>query len=84
MRREDQLLGEQLAKITEHYPDVPVKRILVMDRPVRALLEESENAQLLVVGSHGRGGFTGMLLGSTSTALLNSVECPVLVVRGPR
>ncbi|GAP29700.1 hypothetical protein NSK11_contig00062-0008 [Nocardia seriolae] len=83
-RREDQLLGEQLAKITEHYPDVPVKRILVMDRPVRALLEESENAQLLVVGSHGRGGFTGMLLGSTSTALLNSVECPVLVVRGPR
>lgn len=79
--QEYELLAERLAGFSERYPDVAVNRILVMDRPVRALLEESEKAQLLVVGSHGRGGFTGMLLGSTSSALLHSVDCPTLIVR---
>ncbi|WP_330180134.1 universal stress protein [Nocardia sp. NBC_01503] len=73
--------AQRLAGFGERYPDVEVNRILVMDRPVRALLDESENAQLLIVGSHGRGGFTGMLLGSTSAALLHSVDCPMIVVR---
>ncbi|WP_040815922.1 universal stress protein [Nocardia concava] len=74
--------GEEMAGFAERYPDVPVRRILVKDRPVRSLLDESEHAQLLVVGSHGRGGFTGMLLGSTSNALLHSVDCPIVIVRG--
>ncbi|WP_067822179.1 universal stress protein [Nocardia inohanensis] len=81
--QESELLSERLAGFGERYPDVEVRRILVLDRPVRALLEESENAQLLVVGSHGRGGFSGMLLGSTSTAVLHSVDCPTVVVRQP-
>ncbi|MFI9415373.1 universal stress protein [Nocardia gamkensis] len=80
-QREDALLAENLAGFGERYPEVPVRRVLVRDRPVRSLLDESEDAQLLVVGSHGRGGFTGMLLGSTSAALLHSVECPMIVVR---
>ncbi|MEU7766609.1 universal stress protein [Nocardia sp. NPDC049190] len=79
--REDVLLAENLAGFGERYPDVSVRRVLVRDRPVRSLLDQSEHAQLLVVGSHGRGGFTGMLLGSTSDALLHSVECPMIVVR---
>ncbi|MRH87608.1 universal stress protein [Nocardia sp. SYP-A9097] len=79
--QEDEEFAQRLAGFGERYPDVPVRRILVMDRPVRALLDESENAQLLVVGSHGRGGFTGMLLGSTSAAVLHSVDCPTIVVR---
>ncbi|WP_067537021.1 universal stress protein [Nocardia crassostreae] len=78
---ESELLAERLAGFGERYPDVPVRRILTMDRPVRSLLEESEHAQLLVVGSHGRGGFTGMLLGSTSAALLHDADCPTIVVR---
>ncbi|WP_024803609.1 universal stress protein [Nocardia sp. BMG51109] len=81
---EDAVLGEALAGYAERFPDVPVRRILVRDRPVRSLLEESEDAQLVVVGSHGRGGFTGMLLGSTSSALLQSVECPIIVVRAAK
>ncbi|WP_433754546.1 universal stress protein [Nocardia sp. CA-135398] len=78
---EQTLLAENMAGYRDRYPDVPVIRILKLDRPVRALLEESANAQLLVVGSHGRGGFASMLLGSTSNALLHTVECPMIVVR---
>ncbi|WP_063049863.1 universal stress protein [Nocardia arthritidis] len=79
--REDALLAENLAGFGERYPDVRVRRVLVRDRPVRSLVDSSDEAQLLVVGSHGRGGFTGMLLGSTSAALLHAVDCPIIVVR---
>ncbi|MFC9894915.1 universal stress protein [Nocardia sp. NPDC127579] len=75
------LLGEQLAGYRERYPDVAVRSIVAPDRPVRALLDESADAQLIVVGSHGRGGFAGMLLGSTSAALVHSAERPIVVVR---
>ncbi|WP_328401531.1 universal stress protein [Nocardia sp. NBC_00403] len=78
---EDALLAESLAGWVERYPDVSVRRVLVCDQPARSLLKESENAQLVVVGSHGRGGFAGMLVGSTSAALLHSVQCPLTVVR---
>lgn len=75
------VLAESLAGFQERYPDVDVERILVRDRPTWNLFEQSKNAQLLVVGSHGRGGFAGMLLGSTSQALLHSVQCPIVIVR---
>jgi nucleotide-binding universal stress UspA family protein len=55
----------------------------VQDRPVRELAAISTDAQLLVVGSRGRGGFKGMLLGSTSRALLHLVDCPLMIVRTP-
>ncbi|WP_280368621.1 universal stress protein [Nocardia wallacei] len=80
---EDAVLAESLAGYQERFPDVAVRRILAWDKPARALLDESDNAQLVVLGSHGRGGFAGMLLGSTSTALLQTVDCPIIVVRGP-
>lgn len=75
------LLAERLAGFQEQYPNVVVKKIVTRDRPVRALCDAAEGAQLLVVGSHGRGGFKGMLLGSTSRALLQSAPCPMMVVR---
>lgn len=83
-QQEDELLAERLAGFGECYPDVSVRRALVRDRPVRSLLAEAEYAQLIVTGSHGHGGFTGMLLGSTSAALLPSVSCPMIVVRNDR
>ncbi|MFI7003435.1 universal stress protein [Nocardia sp. NPDC050175] len=75
------VLAESLAGYAERYPDVAVRRIVLADSPVRSLLDESANAQLVVVGSHGRGGFASMVLGSTSNALLHSVEVPMIVVR---
>ena len=75
------LLDEQLAGWEEKYPGVSVERVVVRDRPRRQLLERSRTAQLVVVGSRGRGGFTGMLLGSTSQALIHHAGCPVMIVR---
>ena len=75
------LLTERLAEFHAEYPDVPVKKVIARDRPVRALADAAAGAQLLVVGSHGRGGFKGMLLGSTSRALLQNAPCPMMVVR---
>ncbi|AZA10471.1 universal stress protein [Corynebacterium gerontici] len=78
---QQQLLEQRLAPMLDKYPDVAVDMVITRDRPVRALVENGRDAQLLVVGSHGRGGFRGMLLGSTSRALLQSAPCPMVVVR---
>lgn len=55
---------------------------LVYGSPAHVLLEAAQGADLLVVGSHGMGGFVGMLLGSVSHHVLHHATCPVVVVRG--
>ncbi|MCC3312706.1 universal stress protein [Nocardia africana] len=81
VRAEHTMLAERLAPWRDRYPDLPVTLQVVRDNPAKSLLEQSDSAQLVVVGSRGRGGFAGMLLGSTSAALIGSVECPIMVVR---
>ncbi|KKW64708.1 universal stress protein [Mycolicibacterium elephantis] len=75
------VLAERLAGWQEQYPDVRVRRRLVCDQPARWLLDESNQAQLVVVGSRGRGGFKGMLLGSVATKVAQGAKVPVIVVR---
>jgi len=75
------LLSKRLSGWLEKYPDVEVEQFVAGERPIPVLLGLGERAGLLVVGSRGRGGFTGMLLGSTSQALIYHAPCPVAIVR---
>lgn len=79
--REQEILAERLAGWHEKYPNVTVRRVVSGGRPAKRLLEQAASAQLLVVGSRGHGALTGMLLGSTSQALIHHATCPLLVVR---
>jgi nucleotide-binding universal stress UspA family protein len=79
-REAEEALDERLAGWPEAYPDVTVRREVSRERAAHALLRHAEGAQLVVVGSRGRGGFSGLLLGSTSQQLLHHAPCPVAVV----
>lgn len=61
-------------------PEVDVQGELIEGRPASALLEAAGDADLLIVGSRGRGGFTGLLLGSVSAQCVHHAPCPVVVV----
>jgi len=65
-------------------PSVPVVTSVVKGQPAEVLVEASRSAELLVVGSRGRGGFTAMLLGSVSQHCVQHAACTVVVVRPPQ
>jgi nucleotide-binding universal stress UspA family protein len=83
--RAEELLAALLSELEETVSGVDVQRKVVADRrPAEALVELSTDADLLVVGSRGRGGFTELLLGSVSHAAVLHSVCPVVVVPSHR
>lgn len=77
---EKALLAESLAGHADRYPDVEVRASVRLGAPAEVVLAAARDAQLLVVGSRGRGGFRGLLLGSVSQSVLHRARCPVVVV----
>ncbi len=77
---EARVLAEALAGWRDKYPDLVVRRELRRAYIRSALIDETTRSQLVVVGSRGRGGFAGLLLGSVSQAMLHHAHCPVMIV----
>lgn len=73
-------LDVRLAPILENHPDLQVKKSIVPGSAVNALTKASTDHDVVVVGSRGRGGFTGLLFGSISQGLLQHSSSPVYVV----
>jgi nucleotide-binding universal stress UspA family protein len=78
---EEKQFAERIAVWREKFPHVEVRPLVVRGRAAPALLKHAVGARLIVVGSRGRGAFTGIGLGSVSQTLLHHAECPVAVVR---
>ncbi|MET8569519.1 universal stress protein [Streptomyces sp. NPDC004783] len=77
----EHVIDAALAGARDRYPDVPVRRLPLVGHVRRSLIDASADAQLMVVGARGRGGFPGLLLGSVGHALLHHARCPLVVVR---
>ncbi|MEU3095293.1 universal stress protein [Streptomyces sp. NPDC006967] len=74
------VLSETVAGRTAAHPDVELHHEVVRGHPVQVLTHASQHALGLVVGTRGRGGFTGMLVGSVSQGVLHHAHCPVITV----
>ncbi|GAB3975521.1 universal stress protein [Actinoallomurus acanthiterrae] len=74
-------IADAVTRLRERFPDVPAELTTVTAHPAEALINASADADLLVVGSRGRGGFRGLMLGSVSQAVLHNADCPVAVQR---
>lgn len=74
-------IAEVLREVPEPHPEIHVTAVL--GSAAEAMIRESAGADLLVVGSRGHGGFSSVLLGSTSMQCVQHAECPVTVVHSP-
>jgi nucleotide-binding universal stress UspA family protein len=74
-------LADAVAPWREKYPNIPVETLVARGSAADVLTDVSQTARLLVVGTRGHGGFTGLLLGSVGQQLLHHSQCPVLIAR---
>lgn len=69
-----------LKGMRSEFSDVVITAEAVLDLPARGLIEASRDAELVVVGARGLGGFAGLMLGSVSQQVVGHAACPVVVV----
>lgn len=77
------ILVAEAARVRQRYPDLTVETEVVHGAPAGVLVDESASAQLVVVGSRGRGGFAALLTGSVSAQVAAHGKAPVIVLRPP-
>ena len=84
-RREERLLRAQLGPWLDKDPSISVRPVVRRGRATKVLMQESATLEpaLLVLGSRGRGGFAGLLLGSTGHEIVAYATCPVVIVHAP-
>lgn len=75
-----ELLDHAVAQVRAGHPDLDVTGSLLEGSAAHALVEAGQEADLVVVGSRGHGGFAGLLLGSVSQQCVHHATCPVVVV----
>jgi nucleotide-binding universal stress UspA family protein len=80
----EQVAKDAVAKVGSEHPELECEAVALEGQPADVLIQECEKAKayMIVVGSRGQGGFTSLLLGSTSQQVIHHANCPVLVVRG--
>jgi nucleotide-binding universal stress UspA family protein len=78
-----QILRDAMARLHAGDGELTIEEGLVHGTPAAALLQQADKADLVVVGSRGRGGFAGLLLGSVSQQVVHHAPCPVVVVPPP-
>ena len=83
-QNETKELAATVEEVAAGETDVQVDQVVVEDAPARALVAASQDADLLVVGTRGHGGFTGLVLGSVSQQCAHHASCPVVIVPPPR
>ena len=76
-----EMVDDTVAELGEPAPDVTVT--VAGGNPAEELVRASRDADMLVVGSHGSGGFASLLLGSVSSQVVHHAACPVVVIREP-
>lgn len=74
-------LATQVDTVLGGDPGIPVEQVVDEGPAAQVVLGAAKSAVLVVVGSRGRGGFSGLLLGSVSTQVVHHAHCPVVVVR---
>jgi nucleotide-binding universal stress UspA family protein len=74
-------LTEIIKDVAGSQPEVPVRQLVGEGHAAEVLLREARDADLLVVGSRGRGGFASAIVGSVSLQCVLHAHCPVLVLR---
>jgi nucleotide-binding universal stress UspA family protein len=80
-RQAESRLRGIVAEVARGRGDVVIEQEVIEGHPSQGLLDAAKDADLLVVGSRGRGGFAGLLLGSVSQACAHHARCPVVIVR---
>jgi nucleotide-binding universal stress UspA family protein len=77
------MLRDEATRLALEYPELEIATAVIAGAPAGVLIEESKTANLVVVGSRGLGGFTGLLAGSVSAQVATHAKAPVIVIRPP-